>query len=105
MGRLRFTALRPSWLTGPLFSTCRFTAWSSTREPFQVFTLLETIYNSFDTIARYSHVFKVETIGDCYVATVGLPESRPDHAVVMAKFANNCLQKIKRVVRQLEVAL
>jgi hypothetical protein len=45
-----------------------FTAWSSTREPSQVFTLLETLYGSMDTAARSLGVFKVETVGDCYVA-------------------------------------
>ena len=42
-----------------------FTAWSSSREPHQVFELLEEIYSSFDAIARRKKVFKVETIGDC----------------------------------------
>ncbi len=51
-----------------------FTAWSSIREPSQVFILLETIYHSFDEIARKKKVFKVETIGDCYVAVTGLPD-------------------------------
>ena len=41
-----------------------FTAWSSVREPTQVFTLLEKIYGSFDKIAKKRRVFKVETIGD-----------------------------------------
>lgn len=45
-----------------------FTAWSSQREPSQVFILLETIYRNFDKIAQKRKVFKVETIGDCYVA-------------------------------------
>ena len=40
-----------------------FTAWSSTREPTQVFTLLEGIYAEFDHIATKRRVFKVETIG------------------------------------------
>lgn len=40
-----------------------FTAWSSIREPCQVFFLLESLYNSFDKIARKMKVFKVETIG------------------------------------------
>ena len=53
-----------------------FTAWSSTREPCQVFTLLETVYNDFDRIARMRKVFKVETVGDCYVAVAGLPDPR-----------------------------
>ena len=38
------------------------------REPSQVFTLLESVYNAFDKIAKKLKVFKVETIGDCYVA-------------------------------------
>ena len=41
-------------------------AWSSVREPAQVFTLLETIYAAFDEIANRRKVFKVETVGDCY---------------------------------------
>lgn len=50
-----------------------FTAWSSVREPSQVFTLLEAVYNGFDLIAKRRKVFKVETVGDCYVAVTGLP--------------------------------
>ena len=38
-----------------------FTAWSSVREPAQVFTLLETLYRAFDNIATQRRVFKVET--------------------------------------------
>lgn len=45
-----------------------FTAWSSTREPPQVFELLENVYSAFDKIAEQRRVFKVETVGDCYVA-------------------------------------
>jgi class 3 adenylate cyclase len=41
-----------------------FTAWSSTRDPAQVFVLLQTVYQAFDEIAKQRKVFKVETIGD-----------------------------------------
>jgi hypothetical protein len=41
-----------------------FTAWSSEREPSQVFALLETLYGGIDNIARKLGVFKVETVGD-----------------------------------------
>jgi Adenylate and Guanylate cyclase catalytic domain len=37
-----------------------------------VFVLLQTIYQGFDRIAKHRKVFKVETIGDCYVAATGL---------------------------------
>lgn len=49
-----------------------FTAWSSTREPVEVFELLEALYGSFDKIALRRRVFKVETIGDCYLAVTGV---------------------------------
>jgi Adenylate and Guanylate cyclase catalytic domain len=58
-----------------------FTKWSSERDPTQVFTLLENIYHAFDEFARKLGIFKVETVGDCYVAVAGLPTPRKDHAV------------------------
>jgi len=82
-----------------------FTAWSSSREPSQVFVLLESLYSEFDRIAKKRKVFKVETIGDCYVAACGLPNQRPDHAVVLARFARDCLYKMNEVVQHLEVEL
>lgn len=82
-----------------------FTAWSSVRDPTDVFTLLESLYSSFDTIARHRKVFKVETIGDCYVAVTGLPEPMEDHAVVMAKFARQCMWKMMEIVHALEIHL
>lgn len=40
-----------------------FTAWSSVREPSQVFTLLESLYSKFDSLAKRRSIFKVETVG------------------------------------------
>jgi len=82
-----------------------FTAWSSTREPSQVFKLLETIYGAFDRIAQTRGVFKIETVGDCYVAVTGLPEPRRDHALAMAKFARDCMEEMSRLTKKLEVSL
>eukprot|EP00980_Cylindrotheca_fusiformis_P025951 scaffold14981_cov90-Cylindrotheca_fusiformis.AAC.1 len=82
-----------------------FTAWASAREPHQVFVLLETIYGAFDKIAYRHNVFKVETVGDCYVAAVGLPEPVDNHALVACKFAQACLKKMKEVTLKLEVTL
>jgi len=78
-----------------------FTSWSSTREPAQVFTLLETIYGAFDTIAKRRRVFKVETIGDCYVAVAGLPDPMKDHAVTMCRYAKDCLHKMRELTQRL----
>lgn len=82
-----------------------FTAWSSVREPSQVFVLLESIYHAYDQIARRRRIFKIETIGDCYVATAGLPEPRVDHAPAMARFAYECLNKMHQLTARLEETL
>ena len=79
-------------------------AWSSERQPEQVFTLLEAIFQSFDRLARKRSVFKVETIGDCYVAVTGLPDPQPvshivlvfyqfskAHAIDCSNFPRRCL--------------
>lgn len=82
-----------------------FTAWSSVREPTQVFILLETLYRAFDEIAKRRRVFKVETVGDCYVAVTGLPDPRKDHAIAMSRFARECMLRMQVLVRKLEVTL
>jgi class 3 adenylate cyclase len=82
-----------------------FTAWSSVREPSQVFILLETLYQAFDEIAKRRRVFKVETVGDCYVAVAGVPDPQKEHAVVMARFASECMTKMYSLTKELEVSL
>ena len=96
-----------------LFSNCTvlfadiqgFTSWSSERSPGQVFVLLENIYGAFDRIADRRGVFKVETIGDCYMAVTGLPNPKKDHAVIMARFARDCRDQLTTLTRSLEVSL
>jgi len=82
-----------------------FTAWSSAREPAAVFTLLETIYRAFDEIAKRRRVFKVEVVGDCYVAVCGLPDARKDHYAVMCRFAQDCMSAMHVHTKELEVRL
>jgi class 3 adenylate cyclase len=82
-----------------------FTSWSSTRGPVEVFELLEAVYRAFDAIATRRRVFKVETIGDCYVAVAGLPSPQPDHALIMVKFAEDCIAKIRQVTAKLAPSL
>ena len=82
-----------------------FTAWSSSRQPSEVFHLLESVYNAFDKIAHDHRVFKVETIGDSYVAVCGLPKPRKNHAVTMARFAAECQEKAVQIFIDLESSL
>jgi hypothetical protein len=82
-----------------------FTAWSSEREPPQVFKLLETLYCTFDSVAKHLSVFKVETTGERYIAVTGLPESSKDHAVVCARFAWEILHQMDHLTKSLEVNL
>ncbi|CAB9523712.1 Receptor-type guanylate cyclase gcy [Seminavis robusta] len=76
-----------------------FTKWSSNREPTHVFQLLETLYGAFDRLAKRHKVFKVETIGDCYLGITGLPQPQKDHAVIMVKFAGACVEKMTQLTQ------
>ncbi|CAJ1957666.1 unnamed protein product [Cylindrotheca closterium] len=80
-----------------------FTAWTSVREPVQVFKFLETLYERFDSIADRHGIFKVDTTGEHYVAASGLPEARADHAIVMARFGSECLKTMESITKQLEM--
>jgi class 3 adenylate cyclase len=79
-----------------------FTKWSSDREPEDVFHFLESLYFEFDKISEQLGVFKLGTIGDCYIAVTGIPEYRPDHAVIMCRFAHECRLVLKRVFQELD---
>jgi len=78
-----------------------FTQWSSNHEPEDVFYLLETVFLEFDIIAKRMNVFKLGTIGDCYIAVTGIPDEREDHAVVMAEFAQECRIRMYFIINEL----
>ena len=84
---------------------CKFWAirrHSSVRELVPVPTLTNCkLANS----AKRRGVFKIETIGDCYVAVTGIPEPRVDHAVAMVKFAHDMICKLDEELHHLADAL
>lgn len=75
-----------------------FTQWCSGREPKDVFALLETLYGRFDSIAKRRGVFKVETIGDCYLAITGAPRPQAKHALIMVRFAVECRAAMSEII-------
>jgi class 3 adenylate cyclase len=79
-----------------------FTKWSSDRAPEDVFHFLETLFFEFDKIGDRLGVFKLGTIGDCYIAVTGIPDYQPDHAVIMCQFAHECRLVMKRVFQELD---
>ena len=44
-----------------------FTAWSAEKEPREVVHMLSELFSKFDKICFENNVYKVHTIGDCYV--------------------------------------
>jgi class 3 adenylate cyclase len=65
-----------------------FTDLSSSLSPRQVADLLGRLYTSFDKLAEKHDIFKVETIGDAYVAVTNLvKDQHDDHAKRIAQFA------------------
>lgn len=56
-------------------------------------TLLDRLYTAFDELSAIHRVFKVETIGDAYMAVTNLVEDQAqDHAIRMAHFAVRAVQ-------------
>ena len=62
-----------------------------------MFHLLEQIFWEFDQIAERHNVFKLGTIGDCYIAVTGIPDPIDDHATVLTQFAFEARDKVHEV--------
>lgn len=46
---------------------CGFTLWSANKAPIEVVTMLSRFFTTFDHLCNNLNVYKVHTIGDCYV--------------------------------------
>ncbi|CAG9531416.1 unnamed protein product [Cercopithifilaria johnstoni] len=65
-----------------------FTSLCSDSLPMEVVTLLSGVFQKFDLIISQHHCYKVETIGDAYMVTSGVPiVSRHDHVRDIASVA------------------
>lgn len=50
-----------------------YTNMSSQMTPIEVMQMLGDLYTQFDVLAKKHDVYKVETIGDAYIAIAGAP--------------------------------
>jgi len=70
-----------------------FTDISSTLTPVKISQMLDRLYNAFDALSDEYNVFKVETIGDAYMAVTNLVDDQQmDHAVRVAHFSIKALE-------------
>jgi len=70
-----------------------FTEISASLPPKGVADLLGRLYTGFDELSRKHDVFKVETIGDAYMAVTNLVKDQPeDHAKRIAEFAMDAIE-------------
>jgi len=69
-----------------------FTDISRALQPVEVMDMLDRLYANFDMISRKHDIFKVETIGDAYMAVANLIKQQPNHAERIAKFAIDAIK-------------
>ncbi|XP_069992016.1 uncharacterized protein [Penaeus vannamei] len=76
-----------------------FTNICSESEPIQVISLLNSLYNMFDSRIEKYDVYKVETIGDAYMVVSGLPHPNGSrHAAELANMALDLLDGARSFV-------
>jgi magnesium-transporting ATPase (P-type)/class 3 adenylate cyclase len=76
-----------------------FTAWSANKKPNEVVNMLSELFQEFDKKCKELEVYKVHTIGDCYVAmgyTGVRPRSENNECFRLANFALELVEIIKR---------
>ncbi|CAG9328260.1 unnamed protein product [Blepharisma stoltei] len=76
-----------------------FTAWSANHAPEEIVRRLSDLFTSFDRMCEEHHVYKVHTIGDCYVA-MGYRENNRNpqkECMNMVKFAHSMIEVIEEV--------
>jgi len=64
-----------------------FTPLTAKLAPKEMVDLLNDIFSHFDALVERYGVEKIRTIGDNYMVAAGLPQSRPDHAHLLAGMA------------------
>eukprot|EP00435_Cladocopium_sp_Y103_P031654 s271_g8.t1 len=61
---------------------CGFTQLSSGRSPFEVVSFMGELFGRFDVLAQEFNIYKVETVGDAYIAGMAEPYLTDQHSAV-----------------------
>lgn len=64
-----------------------FTPLTAQLNPNKLLNVLNAVFSYMDDLVEKYKVEKIKTIGDCYMIAAGVPEPRPDHAMVVADLA------------------
>jgi guanylate cyclase len=82
-----------------------FTSLTQRIDPGELAALLDRVFTRFDALATTIGVEKIKTIGDCYMAAVGMPDPCDDHAARAARMALGMREIIDDVNRETGHAL
>jgi adenylate cyclase len=74
-----------------------FTKITARMRAFEIVSCLNRLFSEFDRLADDVGVKKIRTIGDSYMAAVGLPAPHPNHAPIAAKLALNLVTAAQRL--------
>jgi len=72
-----------------------FTGLSSGKQPEEIVRILHELFSAFDDLVEKYGLEKIKTIGDAYMAVVGAPIPRKDHALAIAELALGIQQVMK----------
>jgi adenylate cyclase len=72
-----------------------FTPLAGILEASALVKLLNEIFSTFDRLAERHGAEKIKTIGDAYMAALGIPEPRADHAEAAARLALDMLASLR----------
>ena len=82
-----------------------FTVAAHEHDPTEIVNFLNEVFSHFDLLAIRHGLYKIKTIGDCYMAVAGLSEAHPDHAQRAARFSLEAFPILDRVGKSMGIDL
>lgn len=71
--------------------------FQTVKDVMDVVSSMNAVFSCFDSLMDQFHVYKVETVGQIYMAASGAPERTKDHAVNVADFSLAVIKGIKEL--------